>query len=502
MEILQVESPPREHCGHVTADVEPPLELVEPRSEKRLVAPLREAARTRDAAEILVRATLLSAEGEPRAQRLAQAMSDMAATGAHAAATMGAHLDARDLAERAAARLERGDREVLGRAADQALSRARLVARWLELNAEGRARLARERPELHGWVGVSGEDDPPHRPVNVPFATHLERSVRVDVRGHALRVRYAMAGAVGAPLVLLLHGHCSRHEEYERLAAALAAARDAKGAPKYCVLVPDLPGSGYSSRLDHEAIAPSDAAGTPLLAFHEHFVEAFVRAVAAEMGVPAKLACVGGGSLGGNLVLRLAERRPPWIERFAAWSPASVWSALTGDLIKGLGLRRTRLNMCAGESPASRRAYFQEVFATPICLTGRTQPDMWYRDGFLCRARHINRVLWDRRELYGAEYRRWHWRLAYEQLLFSHVTPIEGVAPWERIRGPVLLLAGARDNFRWTHIYERTRDLAWRLATRGVHGACLLLRNTGHSIHDERPRLLAGAIDRFIERYS
>ncbi|MCZ7678789.1 MAG: hypothetical protein M5U28_08470 [Sandaracinaceae bacterium] len=123
-------------------------------------------------------------------------------------------------------------------------------------------------------------------------------------------------------------------------------------------------------------------------------------------------------------------------------------------------------------------------------------------DGFLCRARHINRVLWDRRELYGAEYRRWHWRLAYEQLLFSHVTPIDGVAPWQRIRGPVLLLAGARDNFRWTHIYERTRDLAWRLATRGVHGACLLLRNTGHSIHDERPRLLAGAIDRFIERYS
>ncbi|MCZ7678790.1 MAG: hypothetical protein M5U28_08475 [Sandaracinaceae bacterium] len=231
MEILQVESPPREHCGHVAADVEPPLELVEPRSEKRLVAPLREAARTRDAAEILVRATLLAAEGDPRAQRLARAMSDMAVTGAHAAATLGAHLDARDLAERAGARIGPGDREVLGRAAEQALSRARLVARWLELSAEGRARLARDRPELDGWIGVSGEDDPPHRPVNVPFAAHLERSVRVEVRGHALRVRYAMAGAIGAPMVLLLHGHCSRHEEYERLAAALADARDARGAP-------------------------------------------------------------------------------------------------------------------------------------------------------------------------------------------------------------------------------------------------------------------------------
>ncbi len=524
MQILDVENPPREECGHPRVELEPPRELVEPRSEKRLVSPLREAARTRDAMEILARAALWGASSaDPHARRVARALADLAATGSYAAATLAKRPSVRDVAALATIRAAapppagapseslvasrsslRDDADALQRAAAEVVARAELVARYLERGASGRAALAADTPSLSEWLGVSGEDDPPHRPVNIPFASSVERSISVDVRGHALRVRYAAAGAIegGAPIVLLLHGHCSRLEEVERVAEHLGALRDARGRPRYCVLMPDLPSAGYSSRIDHEAIAPLDARGAPLLAFHEEFVEAFVEAVTREMGVPKRVACVGGGSMGGNLVLRLAESQPPWIERYAAWSPASVWSALTGDLIKGLGLRRTRINMCAEESEASRRKYFEEVFATTICLTGRTQPEMWYRDGLACRPRHINRALWDRRELYGPELRRWHWRLAHEQLLFSHITPYAGVAPWERIRGPVLLIAGERDNFKWTHIYERTRDLARRLATKGVRGACLLLKNTGHSIHDERPRLLAGAIDRFVERYA
>lgn len=507
MQILSVESPPREECGHAAAEIEPPRELVEPKSEKRLVARLREAARTRDATEILVRATVAAFAGgrDPRAVLLARAMSDLAATGSHAAARLDPRLGIADLAALAAARVPgaSGEEPALRRSAAAALERAQLVARYLELDAAGRASLARREPELAGWIGVSGEDDPPHRPVNVPFGEHPTRSIEVHVRGRTLRVRYTAAGAVdgGAPIVLLLHGHSSKLEELDRVIGELAACRDARGAPKYCVLAPDLPSAGYTTRIDHEVVAPVDAPGAPLLAFHEEFVEAFVEAVTREMGVEKRVACIAGGSLGGNLVLRLAERAPSWIERYAAWSPASVWSALTNDLIKGLAPRRTRINMLEAESPGSRRAYFKEVFATRICLTGRTQPEMWYRDGFLCRARHINRVLWDRREIYGPEYRRWHWRLAHEQLIFSHVTPIGGVAPWQRIRGPVLLLAGERDNFTWTHIYARTRDLARKLASNGVRGACLLLRHTGHSIHDERPRLLAGALDRFIDRY-
>lgn len=506
MRIVHVVHPPLEECRHPAApDRDAPSALVEPRSEKRLIAVLREAARTRDAMEILVRAALHARAGGPDAALVSRAMADLAAAGGEAARTL-AHdrPQVSDVAALASARLTgvlASDPELRAHAS-QVVERARKVSRYLERDASGRRELEGREPELRAWIGVSGEDDPPARPVNVPFTSHLQRTCVVRVGEQVLRVRYTIAGATdgGAPIVLVLHGHSSKAEEVDRLVEVLAG-KEERGRAKYCVISPDLPSCGYTTRLDHAAIADVHAPGAPLLEFHEAFVEAFVRAVCDQLDVPPKVACVAGGSMGGNLVLRLAEARPAWIERYAAWSPASVWSALTGDLIKGLGLRRTHANMCSPEEETSRRAYFKEVFATPICLTRRTQPEMWYRDSLACRPRHINQVLADRREIYGAHYRRWHWRLAYEQLVFSHVAVTNGSPPWPRIRGPLLLVAGANDNFMWTHIYERTRDLARRLGTNGVSGVCLLVKDTGHSIHDERPAFLAEALDAFIDRY-
>lgn len=504
MNIVHVVHPPVEACAHGASDErKPPPSLVEPRSEKRLVPALREAARTHDAAEILVRASLLAFDGGHPA--LARAMADLAATGGAASRTLSERpLRVDDVAALASARrsgVASNDRALVEHAR-RAVERAERVARYLEGDAGYRAALEEQAPELAEWIGVSGEDDAPRKPVNIPFTSHLQRSCIVQVREHVLRVRYTLDGALdgGAKLLVLLHGHSSKAEENDRLAAALAAKRQ-DGRPKYCVISPDLPSCGYTTRIDHEAVAPVGAPGAPMLAFHEEFLEAFVEVVCAELDLEPKVACIAGGSMGGNLVLRLAEARPSWVERFAAWSPASVWSSLTGDLIKGLALSSTHKMMCAAESDGSRRSYFKEVFATPICLAGRTQPEMWYSDSLVCRPRHINQAIWDRRELYGPAYRRWHWRLAHEQLVFSHVQSEGGVAPWEEIRGPLLLLAGAHDNFMWTHIYERTRDLARRLAGAGVRGSCVLLKSTGHSIHDERPVFLANAIDGFIDRH-
>lgn len=506
MKILRLDRPPPEHCPHgAPHEREPARELVEPKSEKRLVAALREAARTCDAKEILVRAAVTSYRSGGGV--LARAMADLAATGRAAATSLARHgdLGADDVASLAAERLEgvRSGDAVLRAHARRVVERAQIVSTWVASDAAKRAELEARHPELAEWVGISGEDDAPHRPVNVPFTDKEQRSITVSLRDATLVVRYTIAGATdgSAPLVLLLHGHSSRAEELDRLMSALAG-RERDGRPKYCVVSPDLPGCGYTSRIAHECIAPMDAPGAPMLELHDEFVEAFTKALAAELGVEPKLACVAGGSLGGNLVLRLAERRPTWIQRFAAWSPASVWSSLTGDLVKGLGISRTRKLAWESEEPRSRRAYFKEVFATPICLTRRTQPEMWYRDSLACRPRHIQRALFDRREVYDSLYRRWHWRVVYEQLVFSHVQPANGVAPWERIRGPLLLLAGSHDNFMWSHIYERTRDLALRLGSIGVRGACLLLGDTGHSIHDERPAFLADALDTFIDRYA
>jgi pimeloyl-ACP methyl ester carboxylesterase len=430
-------------------------------------------------------------------------MADLAATGGDASRSLAAQRPSgADLAALASARLtgRRSDDPELTAHAWRALERAQKVARYLEHDASGRAAIEASTPELREWIGVSGEDDPPERPVNVAFSDHAQRTCVVRLRDHLLRVRYTLAGHVGAPIVLLLHGHSSRAEEVDRVVSALAA-KDDRGGPKYCVISPDLPSCGYTTRLDHEEVASLDAPGVPMLAFHDELVAAFVRAVCEELDVEPKVACVAGGSMGGNLVLRLAETRPTWIQRFAAWSPASVWSALTGDLIKGLGISHTRAAMTASEKDASRRAYFEAVFATRICLSGRTQPEMWYRDSLACRPHHIRQAIADRRELYSAAYRRWHWRLAHEQLIFSHVALASGPGPWAQIRGPLLLVAGAHDNFMWTHIYERTRDLARRLGTNGVRGVCLLVKDTGHSIHDERPGFLAAAIDAFIDRH-
>lgn len=504
MRIVHVVHPPIEECAHAARREREPLgALIEPRSERRLVPPLREAARTRDATEILVRATLLAAAGGPASRPLARAMADLAATGGDASRSLAAQRPSgADLAALASARLtgRSSDDPELTAHAWRALERAQKVARYLEHDASGRAAIEASTPELREWIGVSGEDDPPERPVNVAFSDHAQRTCVVRVRDHLLRVRYTLAGRVGAPIVLLLHGHSSRAEEVDRVVSALAEKRE-RGQPKYCVISPDLPSCGYTTRLDHEEVARLDAPGVPMLAFHDELVEAFVRAVSEELDVEPKVACVAGGSMGGNLVLRLAEARPTWIQRFAAWSPASVWSALTGDLIKGLGISHTRAAMIASEKDASRRAYFEAVFATRICLSGRTQPEMWYRDSLGCRAHHIRQAIADRRELYSAAYRRWHWRLAHEQLIFSHVALATGPGPWAQIRGPLLLVAGAHDNFMWTHIYERTRDLARRLGTNGVRGVCLLVKDTGHSIHDERPGFLAAALDAFIDRH-
>jgi pimeloyl-ACP methyl ester carboxylesterase len=509
VQTLRVEDPPPEECDHGPShDVRPPRELVEPKSEKRLVPELRAAARTRDPDEILVRALALSfsAHDGPGRWRLARAMADLAVTGGMASELFadGAPTPA-DLAGLAARRLPGvpADDGALRVHAAGLLDRAGRVRELLRLSGEARRLRRRQHPELEPWLAVSGEDDPPPWPVNVPTSPHPTHFTRVRVGDLELRVRYAWAGPPdgSAPLVLLLHGHSSKLEEYDRLVARLAAKTTPSGAPKYCVTVPDLPSCGYTTRVEHEDVADVDAPGAPILDFLERFAARFVETVCAERGVAPRVACVGGGSLGGNLALRLAERRAPWARRFVAWSPASVWSSMQGDLIKGCALDRTKDRMVEEESAESRRRYFREVFADTICATGKTQPQMWYRDRWPCRPRSINRALWDRREIYGPEYRRWHWRVAHEQLVFSHVETRNGRAPWQTIAGPVLLVAGAHDNYRWTHIHDRTCDLGRYLTSLGVPGHCVLMARTGHSIHDERPQLLADHIDAFVDAH-
>ena len=82
---------------------------------------------------------------------------------------------------------------------------------------------------------------------------------------------------------------------------------------------------------------------TPLLDFIETFIVRFAEGLD-QKGLPVtnNIKAVMGGSLGGNMTFRLGRRAGvPWMPRFIAWSPASIWNSLGegSDLFKHVGVR-------------------------------------------------------------------------------------------------------------------------------------------------------------------
>jgi pimeloyl-ACP methyl ester carboxylesterase len=294
-------------------------------------------------------------------------------------------------------------------AMNRALNRAFAVAWALRGPVSQRAVL---RSTL-GWIAVSGEDDTPHRPVNVPSSPHeqFEVTVRTPVLGGLeipLRTRYIVATvdrvqAAPVPVlarvapndpipsipadhavVLFLHGYSSGAEEALHFIPHLIAHGRQRGM-KLAVVAFDLPNNGYSETFDHARIAGEDTTtfpfwatdtdpiATPMLDFIEDFVVAFVDAledVTILNGTPRiknRIAAVIGGSLGGNLGLRLGRRspKPDWLKAIVAWSPASVWTAMVKTDPRHEGPRKARDNYKEQESDASRREYFSVVTTGP-----------------------------------------------------------------------------------------------------------------------------------------
>jgi hypothetical protein len=523
----------------------PPPTLVG--AEGRLHAGLREAARTRDPVEILTRsavayytATCAEREDDPTFRALA----DLAVTGRDAYGRLReASLSEARLVPAVRARLAaagaRAAQVDIEEAAAAALDRAYGVA-WALRGPHAHRASARK---ALGWIAVSSEDDPPHRPVNVPSAAFPQYEIPVTVAGlPALQTRFFVAsqgaseehvGAVSArsappdpiphvregdQVILFLHGHSSSAEEASGLIPWLLEAGTQHGT-RFSIISLDLPSNGYSSRIDHTAVAPSSATRspawptdegpvhTPLLDFLESFVVAFVDALDRHTPIKHRFAGVIGGSLGGNLGLRLGRRDVrafPWLGGgIVSWSPASVWRPFVNDLIKRLGPNHCRDNWDLPETEASRTAYFTEVFDEPMVrvLLPQTQPESWFRDGWSRKAHAIRSARFARHETYDPVFRRWHWRVAGEQLIFSHVdrTDRESAASpfrYELNRVRHLLMAGEKDDLVFSNIYSATRALAARML--GTPGRSVFLRETGHSIHAERPRYLAGEIARFL----
>ena len=440
----------------------------------------------------------------------------------------------------------------IGAAIDRALDRAYTVAWALRGPVAYRSEL---RKGLD-WIAVSAEDDMPHRPVNMPAPPFPLEQYEVQVRTPAgseeiaLATRFFVASAESAAganepgpspsarqvppdpvpfvpsdhhVLLFLHGHGSGAEEALELIPHLLEQGRRLGR-KYALISFDLPNNGYSETFDHRRIAPSEATtfpflpsdstpiATPTLDFTEDFIIAFVDAVeeaAIQHGTPRikhRIAAVIGGSLGGNLGLRLGRRqpRPSWLRNIVAWSPASVWwaKAKHDPGREGSRVARDRFLHEQKEEPSYRNDYFFRVYSQFDPILGvDPQPEYWYGESFAMARDYIEYSRTARQEIYNPFYRLWHWRLACEQLIYSHVGVWPGdnstPAPYTLNTVRTLLAAGEEDDRRWVKIYNGTAKLGEAMT--GTPGRLLLLRNTGHSIHTERPQYFASQIATFLQ---
>lgn len=447
----------------------------------------------------------------------------------------------------------------------QALDRAYAVANILRVgnmvpSADGTAAPSVERRAL-GWIAVSGEDDQPYRPVNVPATKYPQFDTVVTVGAVSVPTRYMIAQALAplatthplagrrlpaspqptlrgdAEVLLFIHGMDSRIEEAEDLADTLRtmAARTGKN---YTVISVDLPTSGYAQNLDHCQIPRAGgASGTcnslfelgdpkeppqwfdahgrhnvPVLDFIENFVVAFVNQLETKVPIKEHLQAVVGGSLGGNMSLRLG-RRPdlPWLNNVVAWSPASIWDSLAdGSTVFDAGPRKGAVRagwQSAGgnpqyltESPGRRVEFFRAAFDQSILggIVSPAQAQMWFSDRWPCKQSVLVAARLDRQETYNKNFRLWHWRLGTEQLIYSH-TSIDPRTNRPLITSPskrLFLACGGDDNFSGTNICTATQIVAGWMTT--TSGRALFLQNAGHSLDNEFPSYWAQKVVAFL----
>jgi pimeloyl-ACP methyl ester carboxylesterase len=172
------------------------------------------------------------------------------------------------------------------------------------------------------------------------------------------------------------------------------------------------------------------------------------------------------------------------------------------NFFKSVGPGRALERAYEPESDRSRADYFFDAYDFVLPFVDRKSPALWYSEDWNpCMGFHIDASRSARREIYSPNFRRWHWRLACDQLVHSHVDRYVRTDPNSRLRYQdntvrQLLVAGAHDDFKFSNIFTATQKLAKKMVD--TPGRSLFLAKTGHSIHVERPRYFAGEIVRFL----
>ncbi len=278
------------------------------------------------------------------------------------------------------------------------------------------------------------------RPVNAPVTAHEQRDVTVL----GLRLRYVDLPASGeerGPPLLLAHGHSSRIEEYEAILGPLRAHRR--------VLVCDLPGSGYSDKPD--------------IAYTLRLFEDTLLGFLDARGIDR--AHVGGGSLGGNLALRLAHREPDRLTRVAAWAPAGAWEPSPGW---------QRFSRTARHA---RWAFFPSLWI---------QSRFWYSPKWDGRHAALEGAWKYYREVYGPGFHRMYWDIGHDQARTS-LFPLA-----KDIRQPVWLGVGDQDH--GLDMFEGVKKLAKMLP----NAKLTIYPGARHSLANEIASTLARDVDAFL----
>lgn len=415
-----------------------------------------------------------------------------------------------------------------------ALDRAYRVANYLRTGQRGdtsaeKTRKMAERSEL-GWIAVSGEDDSPHRPVNVPSSDYPQYDIDVVVEAPlatgpktvTVRTRYVIAQsqAAGKNLVMIsldlpTSGY-SENLDFERV-SPLGAIGNPKWTPlpvpiavpfEITFLIPGMPPILPPGFVIPPGTPLPDfhATGkTPVLDFLENFIVRFAEALDQKVPVKNNFKAVMGGSLGGNMTFRLG-RRPnvPWLPKFIVWSPASIWTSLGegADIFKHLGPRTAweSANAARNTPRESDRAAFFAGWDKPIVpmLIPMAQSDSWTSDYYPCKKSTVAAARLDRQETYDPRFLSWRWRLGAEQLLYSHQT-IDTATNRPRYMSnlkPMLLACGTEDRVKFNDICPATQSTAPLMTL--TPGKAIFLDKTGHSLDNERRAFWAAEIVQFL----
>ena len=264
---------------------------------------------------------------------------------------------------------------------------------------------------------------------------------------HGIRLRYLDTDPSNSdrPAVLLIHGHTSRIEEYTELIPLLA--------PHFRLIVPDLPGCGLSEKPDRAYS----------LELYETVLLGLMDALAIER------AHVAGGSLGGNLALRLGHRYPERFTRIAAWAPGGSWNALHPCIGRLLRL--------------IFRPGVQRLLFWPMV---RFQSRFWFEDSWPGKPKALADTFAYYREVLSPGFVRMYWEIVHAQLTQS----LFDIAA--RITQPTLVLWGDRDHGLNMGVGVR------RLVTLLPQAVLKIFPGARHSLASEIPGALAASLISFL----